>query len=359
MREAPPGIDIPSSQVVDGIEQELDVEDATSTIETVSLFAGCGGLDLGFTGGFHFKDEFFPRLSFKILQAYDNDPKCVETYKLNIGNHIVQADLSLFPASDIPRADVLIGGFPCQDFSSCGPKRGLDSHRGQLYRVFVRYMQYHQPRIVVAENVPNLGRMKDGTVLTKILEDLEACGPGYRFTVWPLFAPEYGVPQARSRLFLVGVREDLSGSPVIPAPSHFWQPRSINWAIEDLENVEDESIPNQSQYFRASRAKKGNGQGDEVNRINEPAYTVRANAKSRVQFHYRLLRRLTVRECARLQTFPDSFVFPFAATTNIMQIGNAVPPILAFQVAQSIERYIEGLNSADQSNTTRIMSGSR
>lgn len=356
MREAPPSI--PSSRGVDGTKQELNVESLAPTIKTVSLFAGCGGLDLGFTGGFHFKDEFFPRLPFKLLHAYDNDAKCVETYKRNIGNHITQADLSIFPVTEIPKSDILIGGFPCQDFSSCGPKKGLDSHRGQLYKVFIRYMEYHKPRIVVAENVPNLGRMKNGTVLEKILNDLESCGPGYRFTVWPLFAPDYGVPQARSRLFLIGVRDDLPGSPAIPAPNHFRQNISIDWAIEDLEGILDESIPNQSQYFRASKAKKGNGQGDEVSRVGEPAYTVRANAKSRVQFHYRLPRRLTVRECARLQTFPDSFVFPHAATTNIMQIGNAVPPLLAYQVARSIARYIEDLNLIINSTTAYHMSGS-
>lgn len=356
MREAPPSI--LSSRDIGDTKQELDRADLVPDIRTVSLFAGCGGLDLGFAGGFRFKDNFFSRTPFKLLQAYDNDPKCVETYKLNIGDHISQADLSVFPVSDIPNTDVLIGGFPCQDFSSCGPQRGLDSHRGQLYKVFVRYMEYHKPRVVVAENVPNLGRMKDGTVLAKILSDLESCGPGYRFTVWPLFAPDYGVPQARSRLFLIGVRDDLPGSPEVPTHNHFQQNRSIDWAIEDLESIQDETIPNQSQYFRASKAKKGNGQGDEVSRVGEPAYTVRANAKSRVQFHYRLPRRLTVRECARLQTFPDSFVFPHAATTNIMQIGNAVPPLLAYQVAQSIARYIEDLNFIINSTTAYHMSGS-
>ncbi len=354
MRESPPSTS--STVRKDEIAQRPDTINSAFTIETVSLFAGCGGLDLGFTGGFYFKNEFFPKQPFKLLHAYDNDPKCVETYTLNLGDHIIQADLSALPVSDIPKADVLIGGFPCQDFSSCGPKKGLDSQRGQLYKVFVRYMEYHQPRVVIAENVPNLGRMKNGAVLATILCDLASCGPGYRFGVWPIYAPDYGVPQARSRLFLVGVRADLPGCPEPPAPNHLWQNRSIDWAINDLENIEDDSIANQSQYFRASKAKKGNGQGDEVSRAGEPAYTVRANAKSRVQFHYRLPRRLTVRECARLQTFPDSFTFPYAATTNIMQIGNAVPPILAFQVGESIAQYIKRLDAANNDIMVQMMS---
>lgn len=343
MNEAPPSTT--SSQIVDEVEQ--DAINLTPPIETVSLFAGCGGLDLGFIGGFHFKDEFFPPSSFKILRAYDHDPRCIETYRLNIGNHITQADLSVHPTSDMPRAEILIGGFPCQEFSSCGPRKGLDSHRGQLYKAFVRYMEHHSPSVVVAENVPNLKRMNGGDVLKKILSDLESCGPGYRFTVWSLFAPDYGVPQARSRLFLIGVRADLPGSPEAPVPAYFWNHRSIDWAIGDLEKIEDESISNQSQYFRAAKAKNGNGQGDEVNQVGEPAYTIRSNAKSRVQFHYSLPRRLTIRECARIQTFPDSFVFPHAATTNIMQIGNAVPPILSFQVGQSVANYIQTLSLTD------------
>jgi DNA (cytosine-5)-methyltransferase 1 len=110
-----------------------------------------------------------------------------------------------------------------------------------------------------------------------------------------------------------------------------------------LANVTDESVKNQSQYFKASKAKRGNGQGDEMSNPDKPAYTVRANAKSRVQFHYSLPRRLTVRECARIQTFPDAFIFPHSATTNIMQIGNAVPPILAYRVAKSIHSFLINL----------------
>lgn len=307
----------------------------------VSLFAGCGGLDLGFKGGFDFNGVNLKRLPFEILAAYDFDEKCVETYNLNITKHAHVLDLSDYSPKDVPAAEIVIGGFPCQDFATCGPRRGLNSDRGKLYKALIKYAKQHKPLAIIGENVPGLANIANGEALKTITKEIEAVG--YRVNVWRMYAPDYGVPQSRTRLFIVGVRDDLAGFPVMPAPSHEKKHRSIKWAIQDLEKIKDESVPNQSQYFLASKAKKGNGQGDETSRADEPSYTVRANAKSRVQFHYSLDRRLTVRECARLQTFPDDFVFPYSATTNIMQIGNAVPPMLGHIVASSVKDWLKTL----------------
>lgn len=310
-------------------------------IPTVSFFCGCGGLDLGFRGRVRFKDRTYKKNSFDILAAYDYDQKAVETYRHNIDEIVEVKDLSSFDPACMPSAEVLIGGFPCQDFSTCGPQAGLNSARGRLYRSLLCYMEHHQPHVVVAENVPGLAKLNEGRALNTIKSELESAG--YTFNIWTLYAPDYGIPQTRTRLFLVGVRNDLPGAPVLPTPQFSETHRSIKWCIGDLEFVDGFAIPNHDQFFRASKAKRGNGQGDEKSRAEKPAYTVRANAKSRVQFHYSLDRRLTVRECARLQTFPDDFVFPHSATTNVMQIGNAVPPLLAHAVAISVERYIHSL----------------
>lgn len=317
----------------------------TDPLTIVSMFSGIGGLDMGFEGGFSYRATKFPKLNFKIMAAYEKDAKSVETFRINHDVSIDEHELTLDSPVGMPAADVLIGGFPCQDFSSCGPKRGLASERGQLYRVMTEYMRIHRPMIVVGENVPNLARMQNGDVIRTITTDLK--NEGYRVEVWDLYAPDFGVPQNRRRLFFVCVRDDLDGMPAKPEPTHSGRHRSISWAIDDLIPVTDESVPNQSQFFRASKAKRGNGQGDERSRADEPAYTVRANAKSRVQFHYSLNRRLTVRECARIQTFPDSFVFPHSATTSIMQIGNAVPPVLAFRVASSIEAFLKSVQHSE------------
>lgn len=311
-------------------------------IPVVSYFCGCGGLDLGFRGDFRYHQNQYEKLPFDIKVAYDIDPRCIETYNNYFKNDRgVAADITTLNVEDVPQADVLIGGFPCQEFSSCGPLRGLDSERGRLYKTLVTYMQVYHPMIVVGENVINLERMQGGAVLEQIKKDLAEVG--YDVRVWKMFAPDYGVPQTRTRLFVVCVRNDIvekhdfPNQPEAKFKDHY---RSIEWAIGDLVNVKDNSVPNQGEYFLASRAKKGNGQGDESNQKDKPAYTIRANPKSRVQFHYSLDRRLTVRECARIQTFPDDFKFGFSKTVNVSQIGNAVPPILGHIVAREIAKYL-------------------
>jgi DNA (cytosine-5)-methyltransferase 1 len=308
----------------------------------VSLFSGCGGLDLGMSGGFEYLGHQYAPLPFDVIEAVDNSHDAIEAYHLNLGSHGRLADLTTVPIDTLPPADILMGGFPCQDFSSSGPKVGLSGERGQLYQVLVEYMQTHRPRLVVGENVPHLARLRKGKFLDTILRDFEGCG--YRFDVWDLYAPDFGVPQSRRRLFLLGVRDDLPGLPVPPNPPNAGRHVSIDEALADLEGIIDESTPNQSQYFVSTRATSGGGQGDHTNRAGEVAYCIRANARGRIQFHYRLDRRLTVRECARLQTFPDEFVFPFSTQRNLTLIGNAVPPVLGHHVGRSIEAYLAAVS---------------
>ena len=119
---------------------------------------------------------------------------------------------------------------------------------------------------------------------------------------------------------------------------------TISEALCDLESIADERVTNQSQYFVATRATSGGGQGDNVNEPDKVAYCIRANARGRIQFHYKLDRRLTVRECARLQTFPDEFVFPFTTQRNLNLIGNAVPPILAHAVANTVAAFLSAVS---------------
>lgn len=303
-----------------------------------SLFTGCGGLDLGMTGGFWHNQSYYEHLPYDVIFAADNSQDAVDAYKLNLGNHISLVDLSDVAVALLPAADVLTGGFPCQDFSSSGTKSGFDGKRGQLYKVLAEYMKAHQPKIVIGENVPHLARLRGGIYLDTILNEFEA--EGYSFDVWDLYAPDYGLAQSRRRLFLVGVRNDLVGFPVKPEPVFNDNYVSIDNCLSDLEFVSDESVTNQSQYFVATKASSGGGQGDHTNQVGKVAYCIRANSRGRIQFHYRLPRRLTVRECARLQSFPDEFVFPFSTQRNLKLIGNAVPPLLGHYVARSVADYL-------------------
>lgn len=315
----------------------------------MSMFCGCGGLDLGFLGGFRYREKIYKKLPFNILQAIDIDKKSIETYRLNISDHAIAADLTEINPVSLPKARILIGGFPCQDFSSSGPKVGFSGERGLLYLAMIAYMKAHKPDVVIGENVPHLASLHEGMYLKQIIADIKATG--YNVTVWNLFAPEFGLSQSRRRLIIVAVRSDLGFPPLPPEPKYVNAYLPIEYAIEDLEGVSDETIPNQSQYFVATKATAGGGQGDHTNKKGEIAYCIRANAKARIQFHYSLDRRLTVRECARLQSFPDEFVFPFSAMNNMTQIGNAVPPILGYEVAKVISTFIDRLDRGERIET--------
>lgn len=314
-------------------------------ITAVSLFAGCGGFDLGILGGFSYLGEYFPVNPIQIVKAYDFEQKAVDTYKLNISNDIETTDLSTVNISTLPSADLLLGGFPCQDFSTSGLGAGLAGHRGRLYLVMVEYLRHHKPKMFIAENVTQLARMRKGEILQTILDDFRL--EGYNVTTWNINCPEYGLAQNRERLFIVGTRTDqkLIGKP--DQGKYKWKYRTIYEAIGDLQGITTEYIANQSQYYIAIPASVGGGQGDEINQRDSIAYCIRANPRGRVHFHYDLPRRLTVRECARLQSFPDEFVFPYMTQNNMQLIGNAVPPIIGHLIGKCITRYFD---DPDESN---------
>jgi len=327
----------------------------TPKLTVASMFAGCGGLDLGLEGGFEYLGQKFGKLPVDVIAAYDNSKDAVETYNLNFGKDIAkEVDLINVDVNDLPYADILTGGFPCQDFSSSGPKKGFEGKRGKHYLAMVEYMKIHQPKIVIGENVRYLARLNKGKYLEKVISDFEA--QGYHFTVWDLYGPDYGLSQSRRRLFLIGVRNDIFGYPVKPEAKYKNNILPIERAIEDLVEIEDETVTNQSQYFVATRATSGGGQGDHTNKRGEVAYCIRANSRGRIQFHYELDRRLTVRECARLQSFPDEFVFPYSTQRNLTLIGNAVPPILGHQVGASIVSFIQKqVGAVNPNNTCSVM----
>jgi len=319
----------------------------------VSLFSGCGGMDLGFKGGFSFLDREFCENKFNIIWANDIMKEAVETYRYNFGNHVILCDISKILAEQpnlIPECEVVLGGFPCQDFSIAGKRRGLNSDRGRLYEKMREVIRLRQPLVFVAENVKGLTNIANA--LEIIVEDFAKVGIGYKIYRKVLNAADYGVPQTRERLFIVGFRRDIDAEYEFPNPTH--SPGGLDglepWvtareAIDDLWGLEKTSLapPNHDQISMAKNY-GSHCQGNKPIRPDLPGPTIRAEHHGNIEFHYRGTRRLSVRECCRIQSFPDNFIIKGSTTMAYKQVGNAVPPVLAWHIAKSVQVALDDVN---------------
>ena len=400
-----------------------------NTLKVLSLFAGAGGMDLGFKNA-----------GYDIVWANDFDPDSVKTYKKNIGDHIVLGDIEKIKNNKIPaNIDVVIGGFPCQGFSIANKSRHIDDSRNKLYKQMLRIIRDKKPKYFVAENVGGILTLGKGAVIQKIIKDFK--GIGYKVDYKLLNAADYGVPQTRKRVFIIGNRLDLENP--YPKQTHqistkqknlfdmFEKQISTKEAINFLAkvpltnktiyvnnrvihnhvgdtNVHDEfwgrKYPvNQfhiCDYLKKWRKKAGistkkvdehfgyahtaghwfrkdNNSGSIPNPDdwrglkkllgfdNKYDKQVTTMVKKKIQFeqslritnwktpsdtltatspeiHVNLKRRLSVRECAILQTFPDNFIFEGATYRSMhKQIGNAVPVLLAEKIAKEIKKIIQ------------------
>jgi DNA (cytosine-5)-methyltransferase 1 len=297
--------------------------------EVASLFSGCGGMDLGFMGGFSFLGKAYPRTSFDIVWANEINAAACDTYRRNIGEHIIEGDVRDALHRLPQHADVVIGGFPCQDISVNGKMRGISGSRSCLYTAIVEAVRQLRPKVFVAENVGGLLLKKHSQSLQTILDDFNQLG--YRLCCNLYHAEDYGVPQTRERVFIVGTRNDLDEF-TLPLPS-VTSHLSARDAIDDL--VDHEWDDKFSHVW--SLAKASGQQGGRRMIAERPGYTIRAECHGNIQFHYSLPRRISMREAARIQSFPDSFLFASKLRETERQIGNAVPPVLAWHVAKAVE----------------------
>jgi DNA (cytosine-5)-methyltransferase 1 len=337
----------------------------------VSLFSGCGGLDLGFLGDFEIFGNKYERNPFNIIWSNDIFKEACESYRFNIGSHIYEGDISQLDKNIIPKADVVIGGFPCQDFSVAGKRQGITVKRGRLYLEMQDVIRYVAPRMFIAENVEGLINLEDGLILKTIKKDLSNIKRDNKDTIRYnvshilLNAADYGVPQVRKRVFIVGIRKDLNIRNlqyIPPVETHKNKWMSSKDAIDDLWGKElDLTIPNHSQYSRAKFYPGRRMQGNTQIRSDQPSITIRAEHHGNIEAHYRSnnpenpedmnsWRRLTVRECARIQTFPDNFIFQGSGSMAYKQIGNAVPPILGWHIAKSIASTLTKLTSQPENS---------
>ena len=323
-------------------------------LKVISLFSGCGGMDLGFRGGFSVFGRNFDRNPFEIVFANDIVKKACDTYTYNFHSKPCCGDIRDLDYTLLPKADIVIGGFPCQDFSLAGKRKGLASKRGRLYLEMKKVIAYSNPVAFVAENVDGIRRNTAdcNSALDVILDDFRKLG--YRVEYRALNAADFGVPQNRIRIIIVGIRDDLCKSMKYPRET-FGGVTGNSWmtakeAIDDLWNVIDKTtIKNHTSkdYSKAKFYPGKNMQGNCQIKADKPSPTIRSEHHGNIEAHYRTnnpnnpldmtgWRRLSVRECARLQSFPDSFEFPVSASDAYKQIGNAVPPILAWNIARAL-----------------------
>ncbi|MBQ8497071.1 MAG: DNA cytosine methyltransferase [Clostridia bacterium] len=325
-------------------------------MKIVSLFSGAGGMDLG-----------FEKAGFEIIFANEFDKSIWATYRKNHNAPLDQRDIRSIPSDEIPECDGIIGGPPCQSWSEAGAQRGINDDRGKLFYEYIRILKDKQPKFFVAENVSGMLADIHRDAVKNILQSFEDAG--YNVSVTLVNAVNYGVPQDRKRVFYVGIRKDLNITFTFP------QPLKASYTLKNaIWNLKDTAIP-------ALPSNKTNGTNCKIsnheymiggfstiymsrNRVRsweEPSFTIQAGGrhapihpqapkmvmidKNKREFEKgkeALYRRLSVRECARIQTFPDSFEFIYTDVADgYKMIGNAVPVNLAFCIANALKNLFD------------------
>ena len=306
-------------------------------MKVVSFFSGLGGLDKGFVD-----------MGYEIIWANDFDKYAVQTYEANFGKHIVHGDINEIPLEEIPDCDVLIGGFPCQPFSMMGQQKGFEDTRGTLFFRIAEIIndkieRGKKPKAVILENVRSLRTHDNGRTYREIQRILEE-ELGYKVYCEILNSADYGVPQTRNRTYIVCFANDS-------AKYKFPKKKELDITLQDL--LEQEV---NSKYFLSDRILPtilSDGTGgykakSEIDlKIARPLCATMAKMHRACQDNYVTqkgrVRRLTPRECARLQGFSDTFEIPVSDSQAYKQFGNAVTVNVSRAVAQSVKNTLREL----------------
>lgn len=329
-------------------------------MKIISLFSGCGGLDLG-----------FEKAGFNIPVANEFDPSIYETFKINHPNtHLIEMDIRKLNKEDIlpyltGNVDGIIGGPPCQSWSEAGSLRGINDERGQLFFEYIRILKEFQPKFFLAENVSGMLANKHNEAVQNILNLFDKAY--YDVTVTLVNAKDYGVAEERKRVFYIGFRKDLKINFVFPDGSTKDDDkkltlRDIIWDLQETaipaakNNKHNNLAINNNEYYTGAYSPIFMSR-NRVKSWDEQAYTVQASGRQ-CQLHPQapkmvkygkndcrfvtgkehLYRRMTIREIARIQGFPDDFKFIYKDTnTAYKMIGNAVPVNLSYEIALSIK----------------------
>ena len=324
----------------------------------VSLFSGCGGLDLG-----------FHQQGYETVWANDCNEWAVETFKNYFGDIIVHGDIEGIDPykDDVPECDMILGGFPCQDFSMIWKRPGLNGERGNLYKSFLRFVDAKKPKAFVAENVKGLLSANNKKAIETIVKDFEKITPGYLVKIQLYNFADYGVPQFRERVLIVGIRLDTGFDFTHPEPTHGpGRAKPHVTAGEALEGAEKVPYNNEHMNIAPKTIEKlklisegGNftdipkdhplyvkGMISHVYRRihrSEPSKTIiAAGGGGTWGYHYPEPRALTNRERARLQSYPDDFIFVGTNTEIRRQIGNSVPSVGVWELAKKLKSLFTG-----------------
>jgi len=325
-------------------------------MKIVSLFSGAGGLDLGFS-----------KAGFKIDWANEYDKDIWKTFEENHPNTFLdKRSITQIPNEDVPECDGIIGGPPCQSWSEAGSLRGIKDNRGQLFFEFIRLLEAKQPYFFLAENVSGMLLVRHKEALDNIKNHFRNAGIGYDLHFKMLNAKNFKVPQDRKRVFFIGFRSDLKIN--FKFPEGFKELIPLSDVINDLTdnvlvakngkgaNNGNCIIPNH-EYMDGSFSSMFMSR-NRVRSWDEVSYTIQAGARHAplhpqapkmkfveqnkrefVRGKEYLYRRLSVRECARIQTFPDDFIFHYDnISAGYKMIGNAVPVNLAYHIAKEIKQ---------------------
>lgn len=339
------------------------------SLRVLSLFTGCGGLDLGF----HIAEN----LEYKYEHIWANDifKEACDTFDANFPIKINRRDVWGINFKEVPDCDVIIGGFPCQNFSVLSKRHGINVKNGLLFKKFAEAIQEKNPLFFVAENVKGLKSANDGKAFELIIETFRNSGEfGYNLFTNVVKFVEYGVPQIRERLIFIGFRKDLglidfnfprsTVSRPVTSKEAFQKPVPVENIIFNNEKQKMaektikmlKAIPPGGNYLDLKGKKDENGNSLEVKGLmsgiykrlhpDEPAYTVIASGGGGTWgYHYDKPRVLTNRERARLQSFPDNFIFKGDISSVRKQIGNAVPPLGAKVLAEHLLKIFSKLDN--------------
>lgn len=326
------------------------------SLDLISLFAGAGGLDLG-----------FERAGFTILAANKFDKKIYSTYRRNHASELIEGDICQIPSSDFPDCMGIIGGPPCQSWSEAGALRGIDDPRGKLFYEYIRLLKDKKPDFFLAENVKGMMSKRHSPAVQEIIRQFDEAG--YDVFINMVNANDYDVPQDRKRVLYIGFRKDLGVSFSFPEPLEskpvlrdaIWDLRKNALPALDKQRTNGERCKVANHEYMTGGFSPIYMSRNRVRSWDEPSFTIQAGGRQApchpqapkmplvgkdqrmfVEGKEELYRRLSVRECARIQTFPDDFVFDYEYLADgYKMIGNAVPVNLAYHAAMAIRAALE------------------